>query len=96
MRIMGYSQSKAVDRALQMQVHCEAEKIIGGVNRQGHPALRGMTEVGGEVCGCGSDHQDAAVLVIVAAPPNRRGPGRSHVGRTRVDWVARERRQEAA
>jgi hypothetical protein len=29
MRIRGYSQSKAANRALQMQVHCEAEKIKG-------------------------------------------------------------------
>ncbi len=29
MRIRGYSQSEAADRALQMQVRCEAEKIKG-------------------------------------------------------------------
>ncbi len=29
MRIRGYSQSEAADRALQMQVHCKAEKIKG-------------------------------------------------------------------
>jgi hypothetical protein len=29
MRIRGYSQSEAANRALQMQVHCEAEKIKG-------------------------------------------------------------------
>jgi hypothetical protein len=29
MRIKGYSPSKASNRALQMQVHCEAEKIKG-------------------------------------------------------------------
>ncbi len=29
MRIKGYSPSKATDRALQMQVHCEEEKIKG-------------------------------------------------------------------
>jgi hypothetical protein len=38
MRIRGYSQSEAVDRALQMQVRREAEKIKGGVDRRG--ALR--------------------------------------------------------
>ncbi len=29
MRIKGYSPSEAADRALQMQVHCKAEKIKG-------------------------------------------------------------------
>ncbi len=29
MRIRGYSQSKAANQALQMQVHCEVEKIKG-------------------------------------------------------------------
>ncbi len=29
-------------------------------------------------------------------PPDRMGPGRSHAGQMRVDWVACERRQEAA
>ncbi len=33
MRIRGYSQSEAVDQALQMQVRREAEKIQGGVDR---------------------------------------------------------------
>jgi hypothetical protein len=56
MRIRGNSQSKAIDRALQMQVHCKAEKIKGGVDRRGRPARRGVTEEGGEVCGRGSDH----------------------------------------
>ncbi len=96
MRIRGYSQSEAVNRALQMQVHHEAEKIKGGVDRQGRPAQRGATEEGGEVCGRGSDHQDAAGIVVVVAPPNRTGPGQLHAGWTRVDWVARKHRQEAA
>ncbi len=68
-----------------MQVRCKAEKIKGGVDCQGHPARRGATEEGGEVCGCGSYHQDAAGVVVVVAPPNRTGPGQSHVGWTRVD-----------
>ena len=79
-----------------MQVRCEAEKIKGGVDRQGRPARRGATEEGGEVCGRGSDHQDAAGVVVVVTPPDRMGPGRLHAGWTRVDWVARERCQEAA
>ncbi len=95
MRIRGYSQSKAMDRALQMQVRREAVKIKGGVDRRGRPAQRGATEEGGKVCGRGSDHQDAAGVVVVA-PPNRRVPGQLHAGWTRVDWVACERRQEAA
>jgi hypothetical protein len=69
MRIRGYSQSEAIDRALQMQVLCEAEKIKGGVDRQVRPVQRGVTEEGGEVCGRRSDHQDAAVIVVVLAPP---------------------------
>ncbi len=96
MRIRGYSQSKVVDRALQVQGRREAEKIEGGVDCRGCPARRGAMEEGGEVCGCGSDHQDAADVVVVVAPPDRMGPGQSHAGRTRVDWVARKRRQEAA
>ena len=44
----------------------------------------------------GSDHQDAAGVVVVVAPPDRTEPGQSHAGRTRIDWVARERRHEAA
>ncbi len=79
-----------------MQVRREAEKIKGGVDRRGRPARRGATEEGGEVCGRGSDHQNAAGVVVVVAPPDRTGPGQSHAGRTRVDWVARKRRQEAA
>ncbi len=79
-----------------MQVHREAEKIKGGVDRRGHPARRGAMEEGGEVCGRGSDHQDAAVVVVIVAPPDRTGPGRSHAGWTRVDWVTCKRRQEAA
>ncbi len=80
-----------------MQVHCKAEKIKGGVDRQGRPARQGTREEGGEVCGHGSDHQDAAgVVIIIVAPPNRMGPGQLHAGWTRVDWVARKRCQEAA
>jgi hypothetical protein len=79
-----------------MQVRHEAEKIYRGVDRRGRPARRGATEEGGEVCGRGSDHRDSAGVVVVVAPPDRTGPGQSHAGRTRVDWVARERRQEAA
>jgi hypothetical protein len=79
-----------------MQVRREAENIKGGVDRQGHPAQRGATEEGGEVCGRGSDHRDAAGIVAVVTPPDRTGPGRSHAGRMRVDWVARKRHQEAA
>ena len=79
-----------------MQVRREAEKIKGGVDRRGRRARRGATEEGGEVCGRGSDHRDAAVVVVAVAPSDRTGPGRSHAGRTRVDWVARERRREAA
>jgi hypothetical protein len=79
-----------------MQVRRKAEKIKGGVDRQGRPARRGATEEGGEVCGCGSDHQDAAGIVVVVAPPDRTRLGQLHAGRTRVDWVARKRCQEAA
>ncbi len=79
-----------------MQVCHEVEKIKGGVDRRGRLARRDATEEGGEVCGRGSDHRDAADVVVVVAPPDRMGPGQSHAGRTRVDWVARERRQEAA
>ncbi len=96
MRIRGYSQSKAINRALQMQVRREAEKIKGGVDCRGRPAQRGAMEEGGEVCGRGSDHRDAAGVIVVVAPPDRTGPGQSHAGQMRVDWVARERCQEAA
>jgi hypothetical protein len=96
MRIRGYSQSEAVNRALQMQVHHRAEKIKGGIDRRGRPAQRGATEEGGEVCGRRSDHQDAAGVVVIVDPPDRMGPGRLHAGRTRVDWVACKRRQESA
>ncbi len=96
MRISGYSQSEAVDRALQMQVRRKVEKIKGGGDRRGRPARRGATEEGGEVCGRGSDHRDAAGVVVVVAPPDRTRPGQSHAGRTHVDWVAREHHQEAA
>ncbi len=56
-----------------MQVLCEAEKIKGGVDRRGRPARRGPTEEGGEVCGRGSDHQDAAGVAVVVAPPQPHG-----------------------
>ncbi len=79
-----------------MQVHCKAEKIKGGVDCLGLPARRGAMEKGGEVCGCGSDHQDAAVVVVVVTLPNRTGPGQLHAGWTRVDWVACKRCREAA
>jgi hypothetical protein len=78
-----------------MQVHHKVEKIKRGVDRRGRPARQGGTEEGGEVCGRGSDHQDAAGVVVVTTP-DRTGPGQLHAGQTRVDWVACKHRQEAA